>query len=113
MSSLNKKTTNSAQAGHPRPVAVVVKKEKDAALSWRQYAGHLRANLEARKMAEDALLDELRKANVNHPMATVEGFSTTFKKMLSEQYSADQLAFDQREAERMRKADEEGGVAVS
>jgi hypothetical protein len=53
---------------------------------WRQYAARLRVNLDGRKLSEATLLAELKKANINHPLATEEGFAEIFKKNLIEQY---------------------------
>jgi hypothetical protein len=84
--------------------------------NWRSYAGRLRVNLEARKMSEATLLEELKKANINHPLATESGFEEMFKKNLAEQYA--ELAgdgintFDATEAERQKKSVEEGRGAV-
>lgn len=54
---------------------------------WRQYAGRLRANLDARKYSEATLLAELKKANIDHPLAKEEAFTEIFKKNLAERYS--------------------------
>ena len=67
-------------------LALALKKEREEVLNWGRYANRLNVNLAARKMSEATLLAELKKANIEHPMATEEGFQALFEKMLDEQY---------------------------
>lgn len=108
------------QARAAQVVAEVAQERND----WRLYAGRLRANLEARKMSEQALLTALKEQNVNHPLATEAGFEAKFQAMLAEQYGENNASpeswdkFSDQEAARMRaSADaaskEEGRKAVS
>jgi hypothetical protein len=67
-------------------------------------------------MSEATLLEELKKASINHPLATEAGFEEVFKKNIGEQYA--ELAgdgintFDATEAKRLKKSVEEGRGAV-
>lgn len=65
--------------------------------NWRIYANRLNNHLAARKMSEATLLEELKKANISHPLATAEGFEELFDKALAEQYGADEIARDRGE----------------
>ncbi len=66
-----------------RQEAAVAVEEKN---NWRKYANRLNAHLTARKMSESDLLDALKEQNINHPLATKEGFEEQFKKHLAAQY---------------------------
>lgn len=67
-------------------LALALRKEREESLNWGRYANRLNVHLAARKMSEATLLAELKKANIEHPMATEEGFQALFEKMLGEQY---------------------------
>ena len=69
---------------------------KKNSVEWRQYAARLRVNLDARKLSESTLLLELKKANIEHPLATEEAYAALFNKNLEEQYAkaTEQDAFE-------------------
>jgi|GEM_PF-5770036 threonine aldolase len=72
-------------------IAETLEQERGDAHNWRVYANRLNIHLAAHKMSEATLLAELKEANVNHPLATEEGFNELFDKMLADQYAeADQ-----------------------
>lgn len=77
---------------------------------WRVYANRLNVNLAAHKMSEATLLAELKKANIDHPMATEEGFQALFEKMLADQYGVGDLAMakDERSPFEQKSLDEVG-----
>ena len=60
---------------------------KKYGVDWRQYASRLRINLDARKLSEATLLLELKKANIEHPLATEEAYAALFNKNLEDQYA--------------------------
>jgi hypothetical protein len=94
-------------------LAIAVRQARNEAQNWRQYAARLRTHLEARKVCEAKLLEELRVANINHPLATEAGFSEILEHALATQYASPDDVFDALEAERMRRSVEEGRMAVS
>jgi hypothetical protein len=103
-----------ADSAHNTSMALVValNQSEDESDNWRQYAARLRVNLDARKMSEATLLAELKKANVEHPLATEEGFAEIFKKNLDEQYAADDEAFNKRIYDEQQKSVTIGRDAV-
>jgi hypothetical protein len=62
-----------------------ITKHKIDAADWRSRATILAANVQARKMSEDALLKALQEENANHPLASREAFEELFRKGLSEE----------------------------
>jgi len=68
-------------------MAIAVKQARDETQGWRGYAGRLRMHINAHKMSENALLDALKAENINHPLATEEGFKEHFRVELAKQYA--------------------------
>jgi hypothetical protein len=94
-------------------LAVAIKQSREEVGDWRQYAARLRVNLDGRKLSEATLLAELKKANINHPLATEEGFAEIFKKNLADQYEIDDVKFSERLDEEQGRSVVEGRDAVS
>ena len=76
---------NAAVATERANAAGKIAKYKIDAADWRSRATILAANVQARKMSEDALLQALQEENANHPLASREAFEELFRKGLSEE----------------------------
>lgn len=76
---------NLAASTERAKAAKVIAKHKIEAADWRSRATILAANVQARKMSEDALLQALQKENANHPLASREAFEELVGKGLSEE----------------------------
>lgn len=63
-----------------------IAKHQNEADDWRSRATVLAANLNARKMSEDALLKALQAENANHPLAKREAVDGLVDGVLDEEY---------------------------
>lgn len=84
----------------------------DQVENWRIYASRLRANLDARKASESTLLEDLKRENINHPLATREGFEAMFQEMLCNQFALPDEPFNARINQEMADSVEFGRRAV-
>ena len=76
---------NAAVATERANAAGKIAKYKIDAADWRNRATRLQANLNARKMSEDVLLQALQKENANHPLASREAVEGLVDKLVAEE----------------------------